>query len=93
MEEEVCTIIISTVPLDEPQYLYLIAIAAIIPILILIIAGILAYYYYSCYLHQLPREISWSFLDNITHPWRWSYCESGNLYYYTRGICFIHFLS
>jgi hypothetical protein len=85
-DEQKCTITVSTIPEEEFCWLCLIAIAGVIPLIILLIVGILIYYYYSSYLHQLPSEISWSFLNKLTHPWLWNTSVSGSLYYYNRGI-------
>jgi hypothetical protein len=52
---------------------------AIFVILLLLIL-IVVYYYLQSELHQLPKEVSWSFFDKITHPWRWTYHEG----YYSR---------
>jgi Leucine-rich repeat (LRR) protein len=52
----------------------------IISVIVLMLIVLILYYYYSSELHQLPKEISWSFLDKITHPWRWKYHDE----YYSR---------
>jgi len=44
--------------------------------------------FYAYYLHTglgaLPPEISWSFVDQLTHPWRWEKNGNSNSYYYSR---------
>lgn len=57
------------------------AIIGIIIFLILMISLIIiTTYYYQSELHKLPKEVSWSFIDKITHPWRWTFHEG----YYSR---------
>ena len=59
-------------------------IAAIVGIVIsfvlLLLTLLIVYYYLQSELHELPKEISWSFFDKVTHPWRWTYHEG----YYSR---------
>lgn len=49
---------------------------------LLLAAGI--YHYTSSELHALPKEITWSFLDQLTHPWRWEHCGDSKAKYYSR---------
>lgn len=59
-----------------------VCVAAILGLLALI--GILYYYYRQSELHSLPKDISWSFIDQWTHPWRWEYHGSSKSGYYAR---------
>jgi hypothetical protein len=51
---------------------------------ILILIGI----YKSSDLHYLPKEISWSFIDQIKHPWKWEYEKLDQTGYYYRDYKF-----
>ncbi len=53
-------------------------------IIILCIVGLAFHYYRQAELHSLPSDISWSFIDQWTHPWRWSYNGSSKSGYYSR---------
>lgn len=79
-----CTLDLSAT--DPPMTLFPIGgiIGIIISILLLLLLILVAYYYYQSELHQLPEEISWSFFDKLTHPWRWKYHGDSESGYYSR---------
>jgi hypothetical protein len=51
-------------------------------VILLILAAMLVYYYYRIDLHDLPKEISWSFMEKYTQFWKWEYCGSKSSGYY-----------
>ena len=51
---------------------------------VLAIAASLLYYYRSSELHQLPKDISRSFLDQRLRPWAWEYNGGTKSGYYSR---------
>jgi cysteine-rich repeat protein len=74
-----CTLIFQKA-LPPSTYSYLYFVPAVLVILIFAFLAFLAYWYYSSPLHKLPKEISWSFMDQLLNPWRWNRpCEE---YYY-----------
>lgn len=58
-------------------------ISTILSITVLVIS-LLFYYYLNHDLHYLPKEINWSYLDQVTHPWSWDKHISGKNYYYSK---------
>lgn len=88
-ETEVCRIhLLSTddsiVALLSPGGIAGLVIAALV--IILLFGGSLfsLYHYSQSELHALPSEISWSFFDRLTHPWRWCRYGAGKGVYYAR---------
>jgi hypothetical protein len=77
-----CTVSITTkfAPVPSPALYYL----ALLGLLLVLIPILMAIYYFRSPVHHLPKEISWSFLDRLTHPWRWT----SQLAYHSRGKCF-----
>ena len=73
---------------DVGQLIYLstaIIVSVATVVLILVALGTLFYYYRQSELHSLPDDISWSFIDQWTHPWRWEYHGgSSKSAYYSR---------
>lgn len=68
-----------------PAYaIIIISIITTILLLSLLIILSITYHYYSSILHYLPKEINWSYLNQITHPWNWDKHTSGNNYYYSK---------
>jgi hypothetical protein len=49
---------------------------------VLILLAVLVYYYYKIDLHDLPDEISWSFMEKYSQFWKWEYCGSKSSGYY-----------
>lgn len=50
----------------------------------LCVCGALVYYYRSSELHALPREVSYSFLDQRKRPWAWEFTGNRKSGYYSR---------
>jgi hypothetical protein len=64
-----------------------VTITVIFVLSLLLIIGLALYrYYYGSSLQHLPSSISWSFLDKLTHPWRWEYIYGYYQREYTQGI-------
>ncbi len=61
-----------------------ISVAALLLILLVFTVGLLTMWYTQSDLHSLPKAIAWSFIDKLTHPWRWRYNSSGKAGYYSR---------
>lgn len=59
-----------------------------IPIVLLIVgflvSGFLARVYFLSPLHSLPKEVAWSFMNQLTHPWFWEYHGDRSGYYYRK---------
>lgn len=66
-DDNTCAIIIKKYE-PKKDYSFIAAIVLIV-LVIFIVLIILLYYYFSSPLHDLPKEISWSFIDKLTHPW------------------------
>lgn len=49
-----------------------------------VIIGAITFYYSRSELHALPNDVSWSFMDQLTHPWRWCYEGNNKSGYYSR---------
>lgn len=84
--EECGAIMTSTDPnTDIPiPAIVMIVIVSIAILLALVISFNLWKYYSSSLLHHLPKEVSWSFLDQLTHPWSWTYIGSSTNGYYMK---------
>lgn len=50
----------------------------------MIVIVVLIRNYYNHALHKLPIEITWSFLNKLSHPWLWEYRGNKNSHYYIR---------
>lgn len=55
---------------------------ALLALLVALISTVI--WYTRSELHSLPSAISWSFLDKLTHPWRWQFHRSDKSAYYSR---------
>jgi hypothetical protein len=58
---------------------------------LLLLALALWRYYYASPLHYLPKEIRWSFLDKLTHPWRYLRWLHHRSFYFRLFITFLFF--
>ncbi len=61
-----------------------VVISTVIILLIFIMILFSIFNYFQSELHALPKEISWSFFDKLTHPWRWHYHGGSKSGYYSR---------
>ena len=61
-----------------------ISVASLLVIILLFSLSSMVLWYRRSDLHCLPKTISWSFIDKLTHPWRWKYNSSGKTGYYSR---------
>jgi cysteine-rich repeat protein len=78
-----CTIYLA-LPSSTPMswYYYL----ALLPLVLLLLLVFIAFaYYYTSPVHDLPKEISWSFVNRLKQPWRWTKEKS----YYIKGILWL----
>jgi hypothetical protein len=68
-----CSVLISKSPFQPPPYALFSLLALSIVALVVIFAVVFIWkYYYASPLHALPTEISWSYLDYLTQPWKWT---------------------
>lgn len=81
-----CTLLISST--DENggfEISYIAIIVSVVFLLIIItILTTLSTYYFTSELHSLPKEINWSFLDYLLHPWKWQYDGNRIAGFYSR---------
>jgi hypothetical protein len=59
----------------------LLAIPVVLLSISLVVLGFLLRMYFLSPLHSLPKEISWSFMNHLTHPWNWEYHGDRSGYY------------
>jgi hypothetical protein len=80
-----CILSLRTSDPTSPAPVPPVVIAGIVIFIFLVLAaGVLYAYYKQSELHSLPHEVSWSFMDQLTHPWRWEYHGSSKSGYYAR---------
>lgn len=68
-----CSLSLGKTPDSPPPYGLFSLVALLVVVILIVIVGMMIWkYYYGSTLHQLPKEISWSYLDKLSHPWRWT---------------------
>jgi hypothetical protein len=59
----------------------LFAIPVVLLLISLVVLGFLLQMYFLSLLHSLPKEISWSFMNQLTHLWNWKHHGDRSGYY------------
>jgi cysteine-rich repeat protein len=90
LRQTACGVELLSTEVRKEAYISTVIIVSVSMALLFTLAASVIYYYYrQSELHCLPDDISWSFIDQWTHPWRWEYYGSTKSGYhartYTRG--------
>lgn len=74
----------ATDPVNASPYLSALVGLFVAFVVILIVVGLLVYFYRDAALHSLPDDIAWSFKDQLMMPGRWEYQGSSKSGFYSR---------